>query len=982
MSERMTPLTFRQLLSRALAEYEKEGTVFGVHAKYVSPQKSLPLLGGRVETPFGPAAGPNTQLSQNILAGYFAGARFFELKTVQKMDGAELSACIARPCIKADDEGYNCEWSTELTVPQAMTEYIHAYVAIKILSKRWGLGDPNGFLFNMSVGYDLAGIQTPKMDAFINSLKNASRVPAFTEALETAAQMLPDMAEYIAAIDPHICKSVTISTLHGCPPQEIESIASYLITKKHLHTLVKCNPTILGYEFARKRLDEAGYEYIAFDDHHFREDLQYEDAVPMFRRLLALAKARRLTFGVKLSNTFPVDVKAGELPSEEMYMSGKALYLLTMEMAARLSRDFEGKLRISYSGGADAFHLTELYRAGIWPITMATTILKPGGYDRFLQMAQSMEKCSYKNKTTANPAAIAALSQKAVSDPTLRKALKPLPRRTIGKKVPLTDCFTAPCQAGCPIGQDVPEYLSLMEQGRAEEALRLITQRNPLPFITGTICAHNCMNKCTRNFYDTPVHIREMKLQAAKKGYGALMSVPLEKQTLTEARVAVIGGGPAGLAAAYYLGLAGASVTVFEKERKLGGVVRHVIPAFRIPSAAIDRDMKLVKAAGAKFVMGKPAPELKKLQKKFDYILLAAGANKSALLSIGGRELNAVAFLRALKAGEPVELGASVCIIGGGNTAMDAARAALRVPGVKEVSIVYRRTKKYMPADAEEMELAVKEGVVFKELLAPVSADGKELVCDVMELGAPDESGRRSPVKTGRQEVLPCTALISALGEKADGDFLRAYGVEVPEKGRPAFRNGNVFVLGDLYRGPATVVEAMGDALAARDAIVGQPLVSRYPAECSLSSEEAICRKGRLDMSSPEPQRCLGCKAVCENCVSVCPNRANVAVEIPGGRMPQILHLDYACNECGNCAAFCPYDSAPYKDKFTYFATEEDFADSTNRGFVLLDRETQRIRVRLEGKEFDCSLKGDTPLPRELELLIVVLLRDYDWLLV
>lgn len=982
MSERMTPLTFRQLLTRALTEYEKEGTLFGVHTKYVSDGRCLALLGGRVETPFGPAAGPNTQLSQNILAGYFAGARFFELKTVQKMDGAELSACIARPCIKADDEGYNCEWSTELTVPQAMTEYIHAYVAIKILSKRWGLGDPDGFLFNMSVGYDLAGIKTPKMDAFINGLKNAARVAAFKEALAVAREMLPDMADYIAAIDPHICKSVTISTLHGCPPQEIESIASYLITKKHLHTLVKCNPTILGYEFARQRLDEAGYDYIAFDDHHFKEDLQYEDAVPMFHRLLALAKQHRVTFGVKLSNTFPVDVKAGELPSAEMYMSGKALYLLTMEMAARLSREFEGKLRISYSGGADAFHLTELFRAGIWPITVATTILKPGGYDRFFQMAQQMDNCSYKPRNKSNPMAIATLSQKATRDPALRKALKPLPRRTIGKKVPLTDCFTAPCQEGCPIGQDVPEYLALMEQGREEEAFALIAQRNPLPFITGTICAHKCMTKCTRNFYDTPVRIREMKLQAARGGYDAFMEEPLKKENLTEAKVAIVGGGPAGLAAAYYLGLAGAEVTVFEKEKKLGGVVRHVIPNFRISKASIDKDVKLVKAAGAKFVLGKPAPELKKLQKKFDYILLAAGANKSQLLHIGGRELNAVAFLRSLKAGEAMELGENVCIIGGGNTAMDAARAARRVPGVKSVSIVYRRTKKYMPADAEEMELAVKDGILFRELLAPVSAENGQLLCDVMELGAPDASGRRSPVKTGEQETLPCDTLITALGEKADGVFLRAYGVEVPEKGRPAFRNGNVFVLGDLYRGPATVVEAMGDAMAARDAIVGTPLVSEYPAGSVLSPCEAIARKGRLDVKSPQPNRCLGCKAVCENCVSVCPNRANAAITVPGMAIPQILHLDYACNECGNCAAFCPYDSAPYKDKFTYFSNEEDFRDSTNSGFMILDKEAQRIRVRLEGKEFDCSLKGETPLPRELELLIATALADYSWLLV
>ncbi|MBR0356799.1 MAG: putative selenate reductase subunit YgfK, partial [Clostridia bacterium] len=412
MSERMNPIPFEKLLDRVLTEYAREGTVFGVHAKYEAERPGLPLFGGRIETPFGPAAGPNTQLSENIVAGYFTGARFFELKTVQKMDGEDLARCINRPCIKADDEGYNCEWSTELTVPQAFTEYVNAYVVIKIISKLWHLGDPNGFMFNMSVGYDLAGIKTEKIDTFIEGMKDASGTAAFKNAVKEAKKQLPELSDYIDNIDPHICTSVTISTLHGCPPEEIESIASYLITEKKLHTLVKCNPTILGYDFARKRLDEAGFDYVSFDDHHFREDLQYKDAVPMFHRLLKLAADNGVTFGLKLSNTCPVDVKAGELPSEEMYMSGKSLYLLTIEMAARMAEEFDGKLRLSFSGGADAFNLKALFRAGIWPITVATTILKPGGYDRFHELADEIARCAYKPFTTVNPAAVRALSDK------------------------------------------------------------------------------------------------------------------------------------------------------------------------------------------------------------------------------------------------------------------------------------------------------------------------------------------------------------------------------------------------------------------------------------------------------------------------------------------------------------------------------------------------------------------------------------------
>ena len=317
MSELMTPIPFRELMTWVTAEYQREGTVFGVHKPYKAGVKTLPIFGEKIETPFGPAAGPNTQLAQNIIASYFAGARFFELKTVQKMDGAELSACVNRPCILAEDECYNCEWSTELYVQQAFEEYVKAWCACKIMAKVYGLGDPDAFVFNMSVGYDLAGIQGPKVDKFLTEMADASKTPVFQECIRVLKEFFPGETAFIDTITPRVSGSVTLSTLHGCPPDEIERIASYLVEKKRFHTFVKCNPTILGYETARSILDGMGYDYIAFDDHHFKEDLQYADAVPMFRRLQALADKCGVEFGLKLSNTFPVDVKAGELPSED-----------------------------------------------------------------------------------------------------------------------------------------------------------------------------------------------------------------------------------------------------------------------------------------------------------------------------------------------------------------------------------------------------------------------------------------------------------------------------------------------------------------------------------------------------------------------------------------------------------------------------------------------------------------------------------------
>ena len=337
MSDIMRPMPFAQLMDWALTEYKNQGSIFGV-SKLVKHTggKALPIFEEKIESPYGPAAGPHTQLAQNIVAAYAAGARFFELKTVQIMDGEELSKCVSKPCITAGDECYNCEWSTELTVPQAYAEYVKAWWACKLLAKELGLGAPDGFVFNMSVGYDLAGIRSEKIDKYIEGMKDASGSEVWKECLDWSLASLSRFENvdegYVKSVSPRVSASITESTLHGCPPDEIERIATYLITEKGLNTYVKCNPTLLGYDFARKTLDSLGYDYIVFDDHHFLEDLQWADAVPMFHRLQKLCRERGLEFGVKLTNTFPVDVAAGELPSNEMYMSGRSLYPLSLSL--------------------------------------------------------------------------------------------------------------------------------------------------------------------------------------------------------------------------------------------------------------------------------------------------------------------------------------------------------------------------------------------------------------------------------------------------------------------------------------------------------------------------------------------------------------------------------------------------------------------------------------------------------------------------
>ena len=978
MSELMTPIPFRRLMQWVTTEYQREGSVFGVHRPYIAGHKTLPIFGETIETPFGPAAGPATQLAQNIVAGYFGGARFFELKTVQQMDGADLAACVNKPCILAEDECYNCEWSTELYVHEAFDEYVKAWCAIKMISHLYGLGHDDGFVFNMSVGYDLAGIQGEKIDTYLNNMQDASKTPIFQECIAVLKAMFPNEEDFIDTISPKVSRSVTVSTLHGCPPDEIERIASYLITEKGLHTFVKCNPTILGYESARDILDSMGFDYIAFDDHHFNEDLQYCDAIPMFRRLLALANSKGLEFGLKLSNTFPVDVKQKELPSEEMYMAGKSLFPLTIEMARRISKEFDGRLRLSYSGGADFFNIDRLFACGIWPITMATTELKPGGYQRFRQIGEKLERMVYHPFSRVDCEGVERLGADMRNDRHHRKAVKPLPNRKLAEKVPLLNCFTAPCKGGCPIGQDIPEYVELCRLGCYEEALEVILAKNPLPFITGTICAHHCMDKCTRNFYDLPVDIRGTKLIAAEHGYDAVFAkLQAPAVRFPDRKAAIVGGGPTGMAAAHFLARAGVPVTLFERENQLGGIVRQVIPGFRISDEAMDKDAAMLTKLGVDIRLGAPAPTVEELKAQgYTHILLAVGAWKPGKLDIPGNVRPVIAWMQAIKAGQETVSG-HVAVIGGGNTAMDAARLALRA-GAASSTLVYRRTRKYMPADAEELELAMADGVRFLELVSPMAQENGKLRCRKMILGEPDASGRRSPVETDEFVEIPCDLVVSAVGEKVDDAFLSANGVAVNDRGRPAFENGCVYTAGDTLRGPATVVEGIADAARFCEAVTGEKI--GYVAPNYAERGDAIAKKGILcDSAKCEGDRCLSCNTVCECCADVCPNRANVVIELADGSH-QILHVDQMCNECGNCAVFCPYSSAPYKDKFTLFCSREGMAESKeNSGFLYLGN--RKVLVRLFGNEAEYDL--DDPkngLPTTIEVLILTVLNNYGYL--
>ena len=997
MSDIMTPIPFDRLMNRILVEHQ-EGAVFGMQkcyrAKNLQPNT---LFGRKLEGQIGPAAGPNTQLAQNIVASYYGGARFFELKTVQKMDGRELAACVAKPCITAEDECYNCEWSTELEVPQAYSEYVKAWFACKVMAKEYDLGDPDAFQFNISVGYDLEGIKLPKVDRFINEMKDAEDTEIFKECkawlLANLNRFKKVTKEDVEAIQSEIINSVTVSTLHGCPPSEIEAIASYLIQEKHLHTFVKCNPTLLGYEKARAILDEMGYDYIAFTDFHFKDDLQYSDAVPMLKRLQELAKGLNLNFGVKITNTFPVDVKNNELPSQEMYMSGKSLFALSMSVAEMLTRDFNGTLRISFSGGADYFNIERIVEAGIWPVTMATTLLKTGGYLRFIQMAELLEKNLAKPWEKVELSLVTKMIADAKTDKHMVKPVKPIPNRKSEKKVPLVDCFTMPCRDRCPIHQDITSYGRLVNEGKFKEALEVILDKNPLPFMTGNICTHTCQSACTRNHYETDVQIRTNKLIAARGGYDTVLP-GLKQEGAVQKKVGVIGAGPAGISAAFFLARAGVEVHVYDKDAVAGGVVANVIPGFRIPAEEIQKDVNLAKQYGAQFHLGQEVNDIDAFRKEnnFDAVVVAIGAHKEAPLVLEkGEAYNALHFLADFKAQDgKVNLGKNVVVVGAGNTAMDVARAAKRNAGVENVYLVYRRTKRYMPADQEELEEAIEEGVIFKELLAPFTHENGKLLCHRMVLSDVDASGRRSVKESDEVLEVPCDTVIASIGEKVDGAFYEKNGITVNEKGLPVLKKetnetsvSGVYAAGDGAFGASVIVKAIANAKLACEAILNKTIGTDRPSETT--DEKIYGKKGNLQEPAKglnPDKRCLACDHICENCCDVCPNRANFAIKVPGVEMHQIIHVDYMCNECGNCETFCPYNSAPYKEKFTLFHRAEEMEDSTNDGFAFVDNDGNAI-VRVGGEKMNYKV-GDknTKLFYRLAEIVDTVYNDYSYLLI